>query len=247
MEPGEQILKTDRFIRSLPLEDQKLLVYHCRGLSQEIIRETIGYESPELYWIRLSGVVNGLQKEMGREPEPDIPPELKAVVRQVESIRDGLVKEILEVSDNIDREARKKRNRTKALFSISGGLLLLLAAFWFIWPKWVRPDAAGLFDQYQSSLRIDTATIDTTRYDGNRFYEALDCFLSGELVPARALFMELVAEGTGYGVESRWFAALIDLRQENLESCREQLRLLKESDPVFFEAYGRKLLKKLKN
>ena len=73
----------------------------------------------------------------------------------------------------------------------------------------------------------------------------MDFFLSGELPPARPLLEELISEGTEYQVISRWYLALIHLHEGNTEACREQLKMLREEDPAFFRAYGRKLMRRL--
>jgi hypothetical protein len=237
--------QADRFIRSLSTPDQKLLFYVSQNMSPELIREVLPFDSPEQYWIKKDYLLQSLQGYFGRtvssEPGTDL---INAVIR-VFRMREELAEMILTESDLMEKEEEKAKNKRRGrIYLISSPFVLLLALI-FILPLLKKPDLLSLFDQYRTTYQTDTTAIDTTQYSGNRFYQAMEFFLTGELPQARVLLEELVSEGTEYQVTSRWYLALIHLKEGNSAACREQLMVLREEDPVFFRAYGRKLVRRL--
>lgn len=237
--------QADRFIRTLDAEDQRLLFYISRDLAPELIREVLSFNSPEQYWIRKEQLMQGLQRSFGREITAEPGNDLISAVTHVFMIREKLAEMILVEADVLEKEAEKIRNKRRARAYLFSAPFILLLAFIFIYPALKKPDLLSLFDQYKSTFQTDTTAIDTTQYSGNRFYQALDFFLSDDLPQARILLEELISEGTEYQVTSRWYLALIHLHGGNTDACREQLRLIEKEDPAFFNEYGSKLLKRL--
>jgi hypothetical protein len=235
--------QADRFIRTLIAEDQKLLFYISRDLAPELIREVLPFDSPEQYWIRKEQLMQGLQRSFGRPISAEPGNDLISTVTHVFMIREKLAEMIIMEADVLEKEAEKIRNKRRARAYLFSAPVILLLAFVFIYPALKKPDMLSLFDEYKTTFQADTTAIDTTQYAGNRFYQAMDFFLSEELPQARTLFEELISEGTEYQVTSRWYLALIYLHEGNTDACREQLKLLKEEDPAFYEEYGKKLLR----
>ncbi|HBB92912.1 MAG: hypothetical protein A2X22_07725 [Bacteroidetes bacterium GWF2_49_14] len=237
--------QADRFIRTLVAEDQKLLFYISRDLAPDLIREVLPFDSPEQYWIRKEQLMQGLQKSFGRDITAEPGNDLITAVTHVFMIREKLAEMILVEADVQEKETEKIRNKRRARVCLLSAPVILLLAFVFIYPALKKPDILSLFAQYKTTFQADTTAIDTTQYAGNRFYQAMDFFLSDELPQARTLFEELISEGTEFQVTSRWYLALIFLHEGNKDACREQLKLLKEEDPAFFNEYGKKLHRKI--
>ncbi len=244
-ESTEMEQQTDRFIRSLAAEDQKLLFYISRDLAPELIREVLPFDSPEHYWIRKEKLIRGLQMCFGREESAEPGNDLITAVINVFRIRAEMAEMILQESEIIEKRAEKEKNKRRGRIYLISSPFVILLAFIFVFPQLKKPDLLSLFDQYKITFQTDTTAIDTTQYSGNRFYQAMEFFLSDELPQARVLLEELISEGTEYQVTSRWYLALIHLHEGNTDACREQLKMLREEDPVFFREYGRKLVRRL--
>jgi len=55
----------------------------------------------------------------------------------------------------------------------------------------------------------------------------------------------MISGDSPFRVSSRWFLALINLRNGDRASCREQLKAIQADDPSFYKQVAEKLFRKL--
>jgi hypothetical protein len=212
------------FIDNLSDEDRKLLNFLLRELPAEAIIESMDFESPEEFWIRK----RRLEEELANRP--------MSGVARIFLERRQWADRILEMADALDREADKSRNRKRLRISLLLSPVFLAACYFLFWPLLVKPDPATLFEKYREKVQVDTTQIDTTNYNGSRWYDAMVVFYSDDPLASQSLLLDLVDEGTEYLTQARWFLGLTYLRQGNLKDYRSQLSILKEEDPEFYHS-----------
>jgi|GEM_PF-1195192 len=224
--------ETAEIIDGLTETDRKILNYLSKGLPDEVIVESLESESPEGYWIR--------KEQILKLVDP------KGPAARIFAGRRKWAERILELADELDREAEKIRNRKRMRISVILSPFFLVACYFIFWPLLVRPDTAALFDKYRESVSVDTTIIDTTNYNGSRWYDAMVEFYSDDPATSQPLLQELIDEGTEYLPKARWFLSLTYLRQGDIRECRSQLSVIKEEDPEFYQTIPRRLLTDLR-
>jgi hypothetical protein len=117
--------------------------------------------------------------------------------------------------------------------------------FLFIYPLVIKPDPGSLYEKFKDAYRPDLALIDTTSIAGSSYSEALFLMDEGDFSESAILFEELIPADSIYRVSSRWFLALINLRNGDRESGKELLRAIRTDDPEFYKEVAEKLFRKL--
>jgi hypothetical protein len=235
LEPYEAELSG--LIDGLSPDDQKLLCYLARSLPADAIIESMEFASPEEFWVRKSAVEEKLEGWQAGWP---------GTVAGIFEKRRVWAEKILELADVVDRENEKTRNRKRLKVSLFLSPFFLAACFLIFWPMLVKPDPAVLFERFRNAVPVDTALIDTTNYNGARWYQAMSDFYSDDPITSQILLQELIDEGTEYLTPARWFLSLTFLRRGNFRECRTQLELLKDEDPSFDKKTIRLLYKQLR-
>ncbi len=230
----DRLKQLNRQIKGLPLPQQKLLLYLSRDIDPALIIESMEYTSPELFWLDKALLV--------KEVDPTA---RQHDVLQVFAANEFLLKEIYEVSDKVDREAEKSKNRKYLKRSLIALPVLLLLLYIFVFPLVIKPDPVALYEKFKSGFTPDLAKVDTTLYTGGSYYEAVTLLDEGRYADAAKLFEELISSDSTFRTGSRWFLALINLRNGDKSSCKEQLKALEADDPAFYKNVAEKLFRKL--
>jgi hypothetical protein len=194
------------------------------------------YTSPELFWLDKALLIKEIDPTARQQD-----------VLQVFAENEKLLARIYTISDIMDIEAERARNhkyRNGAL--IASPLILLLLAI-FIYPIVIKPNPVALYEKYKNNFSQDLASIDTLSYAGGAYYEAVLLMNEGNYNESGRLFEELIPSDSTFRVKSRWFLALINLRNGNRESCLEQLKAIQADDPSFYKKTAEKLFTKLKS
>ncbi len=224
----------NRQIKSLPMQQQKLLLYLSRDIDPGLIIESMEYASPELFWLDKALLI--------KEVDPTA---RKQDVLQVFAVNESLVAQIYSVSDIMDHEAEKSKNRKYRKWSMVAIPVILGLVFLFVYPVVMKPDPVALYEKFKSAYRPDLTSIDTVDYAGGSYYEALLLLEEGSYPESAKLFGELIPGNNSFRVSSRWFLALINLRSGDKKSCKEQLKAIRSEDPAFYRKVAEKLDRKL--
>jgi hypothetical protein len=230
----ERLKQLNKQIKGLPLQQQKLLHYLSRDIDPALIIETLEYSSPELFWLDKALLVKEVDPTARQQD-----------VLQVFEANVSLLDTIIEVSDLMDREAEKSKSKKYRNWLIFSSPVILLVLFLFVYPLLVKPDYRALYDQYKSAFVPGMSSIDTTSYQGGSYHEALLLMEEGNLALSAKLFEELIPVDSTYRVSSRWFLALINLHEGDVQSCREQLNALRADDEEFYQKFAEKLYRKI--
>lgn len=230
----DRLKHLNRQIKGLPLQQQKLLLYLSRDIEPSLIIESMEYASPELFWLDKALLVKEVDPTARQQD-----------VLLVFGINQQLVDEIYLVSDIMDREAEKTKNRKYRRWSLIAGPVILALLFFVVYPVLRKPETSALYDQFKSAYQVDLNSIDTTSYNGGSFYEAILLMDQGDFTASAKLFEELIPADSSYRVSSRWFLALINLHNGDVESCQEQLKALRVDDRSFYKRVAEKLAGKL--
>ena len=229
----DRLLQADRFLRTLSREDQELLVYSCKGLDPALILESLPGLSAGEYWDRR----NHLCDLLG--------PVTPDSIVEIHQIREQLAVRVIETGEAMERAKEAERNRRRTRWFLGLSPVFLAAVLFGILPVLLKPSPSELFNRYRSLLPADTLQPDTVSYDGLRWYEAQVSYYSGNPSDAVPLLEELLTEGTDRINAARWMLAMSYLQAGDRSRCREQLKLIRESDPDFFSRYGRDVIRKL--
>ena len=230
----DRLKHLNRQIKGLPLQQQKLLLYLSRDIEPNLIIESMEYPSPELFWLDKALLVKEVDPT-ARQQE----------VLQVFGINQKLVDEIYAVSDIMDQEAEKSKSRKYRRWSLIAAPVILVLVILVVYPVLLKPDTNALYDRFKSAYKVDPSSIDTTSYNGGSFYEAILRMDQGDFAASAKLFEELIPADSSYRTKSRWFLALINLHNGDVESCREQLKALRADDQSFYKSVAEKLSGKL--
>lgn len=230
----DRLKQLNRQIKGLPLQQQKLLLYLSRDIDPALIIESMDYTSPELFWLDKALLV--------KEVDPTA---RQHDVLQVFAANEFLLKEIYEVSDKIDREAEKSKNRKYLKWSLVSVPVIVFLLYLFVYPVVMKPDPVALYEKFKSGFTPDLAKVDTTSYNGGSYYEAVTLLDEGRYADAAKLFEELITSESTFRTDSRWFIALINLRNGDKSSCKEQLKALQADDPAFYKKVAEKLFRQL--
>lgn len=229
-----RLKQLNRQIKGLPLQQQKLLLYLSRDIDPALIIESMEYSSPELFWLDKALLIKEVDPTARQQD-----------VIEVFSINDSLLNEIIAVSDVVDREKEKSKGRRYRNGSLIAAPVILLLLYLFVYPLVVKPDPVALFEKFNSGYTPDRALIDTTTYNGGSYYEALLLMDEKQYMESATLFKELITVDSSLRTSSRWFLALINLRNGDRESCREQLSAIRSEDPDFYKQVAEPLYRKL--
>ena len=230
----ERLRQLNLQIKSLPLQQQKLLLYLSRDIDPAIIIESMEYPSPELFWLDKALLIKEVDPTARQQD-----------VLHVFAANESLLADLYAVSDAMDLEAEKSKshkNRNRMLLAAS--VILILSAI-FIYPLVIKPNPVALYEKFKTSFRPDMASVDTSSYAGGSYYEAVLLMEEGNFSESAKLFEELIPSDSTFRISSRWFLALINLRNGDKESCLEQLRAIRNDDPAFYKRVAEKLLLKL--
>ncbi len=232
LSPSEDRLKQlNHQIKSLPLQQQKLLLWLSRDLEPVVIIESMEYASPELFWLDKALLIKEIDP-VARQKE----------VLQVFEINQSLLDQMITVSDLMDAEQEKVKKRKYRNWGLAAAPVVLVLFWLFIYPILSKPDPVALFDRYKITYRVDLSAIDTVSYQGGAFYEANLLMDEGNFNQAATLFEELIAADSTYRTPSRWFLGLLKLRSGDIQSCKEQLNAIRGEDPVFYKKVAEKLV-----
>jgi len=229
-----RIKQLNHQIKGLPLRQQKLLLYLSRDIEPALIIESLEYTSPDLFWLDKALLV--------KEVDPKA---RKQDVLMVFEGNEALLTEIYAVSDAMDEEEERSKKKKYRRWSLVGVPVILLIVFVFVFPVLIRPDTVALYEKFNTSVLPDLSTVDTTTYNGGSYYEARLMMEEGNFAGSAKLFEELIPADSIYRVGSRWCLALINLRNGDKESCLEQLKAIRNEDPVFYRNVAEKLYRKL--
>jgi len=229
-----RLKQLNRQIKGLPMQQQKLLLYLSRDIDPALIIESMEYPSPELFWLDKALLIKEVDPTARQQD-----------VLQVFAVNESLLEGICTVSDIMDREAKKSKSRTYRNWSLIAAPVILLLAVLFVYPLLIKPDPVALFEKFKDTYRPDTASIDTTSYTGGSYYEAILLMGEGRFPESAKLFEEMIPSDSTFRTSSRWFLALINLRNGDRESCMEQLKAIQTEDPAFYKRVAEKLLQKL--
>jgi hypothetical protein len=227
---SDRIKLLNRQIKALPLQQQKLLHYLSRNVDQALIIESMEYASPELFWLDRALLI--------KEVDPTA---RQNDVLRVFAVNEQLLDEIYAVSDIMDLEAEKSKNRKSLKYSLIAAPFFLALVFMFIYPLLVKPNPVALYDEYKNAYQPILSSIDTTSYVGGSYFEALLLMKEGNFSESATLFREIIPVDSTYRASSRWFLALISLRNGDQQSCKEQLKAIQSEDPAFYKKVAEKL------
>lgn len=230
----DRLKQLNRQIKGLPLQQQKLLHYLSRDLDPALIIESLEYRSPELFWLDKALLIKEVDPTARQQD-----------VLQVFAVNQSLLDEIFSVSDIMDLEAEKSKNKTYRKWSLASVPVILLLLYLFVYPLVIKPDPLALYEKFKVTYRPGPVSEDTVSYAGGSYYEALVLMDEGNFSESAKLFEELLSGSSPFRTGSRWFLALINLRSGDRESCREQLRIIRNDDPAFYKKVARKLDRKL--
>ena len=230
----ERLKQLNRQILSLPLQQQKVLLYLSRDIDPSLIIESMEYTSPELFWLDKALLVKEVDPTARQQD-----------VLQVFSVNESLVEEVKSISDVMDQEEEKAKSKKYRKWALMSLPVILLLLYFVVYPILVKPDTTSLYDKYKSLYRIDLKSIDTLSYAGGSYYEALLLMDEENFVQSAKLFEEMIQADSAFRVSSRWFLALINLRNNDIESCKEQLNALKKEDAVFYKKVAENLYQKI--
>jgi len=232
----ERLRQLNLQIKKLPLQQQKLLLYLSRDMDPALIIESMEYLSPELFWLDKAKLIKEIDPAARQQD-----------VLRVFAANESLLAEIYAVSDLMDIEAEKsKSKKTRNRMLLVASVILILTAI-FIYPLVIKPDPVAWYEKYKTSFRPDMAAIDTSSYAGGAYFEALLLMEEGNFSESARLFEEMIPSDSTFRTSSRWFLALINLRNGEKESCLEQLRAIRNDDPAFYKRVAEKLFQKLDN
>jgi hypothetical protein len=233
--PVEERFKLlNRQIKGLQLQQQRLLHYLSRDIDPALIIETMEYSSPELFWLDKAILVKEVDPTARQQD-----------VLRVFAENASLLEAIIEISEVMDAEAEKLKNKKYRNWLFLSAPVILLFLFLFIYPLLVKPDYQSLYDQYKSVYVPVMSAIDTVSYEGGSYHEALLLMEEGNLSLSAKLFEELIPVDSSYRASSRWFLALINLHEGDVPSCREQLNALRTEDEKFYREVAEKLYRKI--
>lgn len=230
----DRLKQLNRQIKGLPIQQQKVLLYLSRDIEPALIIESMEYASPDLFWLDKALLV--------KEVDPSA---RQHDVLKVFAANEALLEEIYEVSDKMDREAEKSKNRRYLIWTLGSAPVVLALLFLVIIPLFLKSDPVALYEQFKSAYTPDTSSIDTTSYTGGSYVEALAQMKDGNYSVAAKLFEELVANDSTYRTASRWYLVLINLQNGDRRSCKDQLKILEAEDPAFYRKVAEKLAGKL--
>jgi hypothetical protein len=230
----DRLKQLNRQIRGLPLQQQKLLLYLSRNIDPALIIESMEYPSPELFWLDKALLIKVVDPTARQQD-----------VKLVFAINESLLDEIYAVSDIMDLETEKTKNRKYRRWLLMASPVVLLLVLMFVYPLLTKPDPVRLYEKFRVAYRPDPAAIDTTAYEGGLYYEAMLQMDEGNYTESARLLEELISGESAYRSRSRWFLALINLRNGDRESCKEQLVAIRNDDPAFYKSVAVKLWQKL--
>ncbi|MFA5816816.1 MAG: hypothetical protein WC865_14480 [Bacteroidales bacterium] len=230
----DRLKQLNRQIKGLPIQQQKLLLYLSRDIDPALIIESMEYSSPELFWLDKALLIKEFDPTARQQD-----------VLQVFAVNESLLAEIYSVSDIMDLEAEKSKSHKYRNWSLIAAPVILLLVYLFIYPVLIKPDPVALYEKFKVTYRPDIASIDTTSYVGGSYYEALLLMDEGNFAESAKLFEEMIPGDSPFRVSSRWFLALINLRNGDRASCREQLKAIQNDDPAFYKQVAEKLSRKL--
>jgi hypothetical protein len=229
-----RLTQLNRQIKSLTLPQQKLLLYLSRDIEPALIIESMEYASPELFWLDKALLVKEVDPTARQQD-----------VRQVFQITEQLLDEIFQVADELDQETEKKKNRKFRKWLVFSAPVVLLFAVLFLYPVLIKPDPVALYDSFKGAYRPDTDSVDTIGYAGAAYADALYLLEEGNFNEAAKLFAEVIPADSSLRTASRWFLALISIRNGDKPGCNEQLRIIRNDDPDFYRNVAEKLYRKV--
>lgn len=230
----ERLKQLNRQIKGLPLPQQKLLLYLSRDMDPGLIIESMEYPSPELFWLDKALLIKEVDPTARQQD-----------VLHVFALNESLLDEIIAVSDVMDREAEQSKTKKYRNWMLLAAPVILLLLYLFVFPVLIKPDPVAMYEKFKASYQPDLSLIDTASYSGSTYYEAIMLLNEGNFTESRKLFGELIPVDSTFRTVSCWFIALINLREGNKESCREQLRTIRDNDPAFYRKVAEKLSRKL--
>jgi hypothetical protein len=226
----DRLKQLNRQIKGLPLKQQKLLLYLSKDIDPALIIESMEYQSPELFWLDKALLIKEVDPTARQQD-----------VLQVFEVNELLLEEIRLLSDVMDQEADQAKARKTRNWSLMAAPVVLLLAVVFLYPLLFKPDPVALYEKFRDAYRPDTTLIDTASYTRGSYYEALLLMSEGSFPESAKLFEELIPADSTFRTSSRWFLALINLRNGNRESCLEQLKAIQAEDPEFYRKVAEKL------
>ncbi len=230
----DRLKQLNRQIKGLPIQQQKLLLYLSRDIEPALIIESMEYASPDLFWLDKALLV--------KEVDPSA---RQHDVLKVFAANEALLEEIYQVSDRMDREAEKSKNRRYLIWSLASAPVVLSVLILLVYPLLVKPDPVALYEEFKSAYVQNISSIDTTSYTGGSYVEAIAQLKDGNYSVAAKLFEELVGSDSTFRSASRWYLVLINLRDGDRKTCKEQLKILEADDPAFYRKVAEKLAGKL--
>lgn len=101
--------------------------------------------------------------------------------------------------------------------------------------------------QFQKALaKADSLLYSQPENTGLLFFNGLTAMELGQTDQSIRMFTQVIPRGGSYEMYSRWYLALIYLRQENFAACRDQLSTLKKINGRPYEKQIDKLYRKLR-
>ncbi len=226
-ESDERLQQLNQLIKSLPAPQQRLLRYLSMDIEPALIIESMEYSSPELFWLDKALLVK----------EVDPTARQQDVIRVFE-VNESLVALIIRISDLMEEEDVKARNRRFRKGTLIAAPLVLALLYFVVYPMLFRPDPIALFDKYIGRYTTDTTDMDSLSFAGATYLEASALLEAGRYAESAGLFQQVIQADTLLQTDARWYLALCELRTGNTKGCAEQLRLLRSGDPVFFRRVG---------
>jgi len=220
----------NRQIKSLPLQQQKLLLYLARDIEPRLIIESMEYASPELFWLDKALLIKIVDSSARKND-----------VLLVFAANEFLLNEIHEVADSMEQEVAKTKKRKLQILTLIAVPIVLLFVGLFVLPEMNKPNPVALFEQFKSAYQPPWTSIDTTSFAGGNYYEAFMLLKEDHFTESARLFEETVVADAAFRTGSRWFLALINLQKGDLRSCRDQLRAIKSEDPAFYRSIAKGL------
>lgn len=240
-EPDEYYIGINSRIKQLTTIQQKILLYVCQGHDPGLISESLELDSPEAFWLERKVILDIMASDsfLSGDEVPD--EQLRSDILHVFRVNGDILGRFQEISDELEKEREKHKSRLRIRWSVVIVPVILLLLFLFIYPLLVKPDPVNLFEQYKNSCIPDLQQIDTTLFWPGQFYEACVLFNSESYSEAESLLGEITREGADFLSESRWMMVLIYLNRGLGKSSRNQLNMIRRTDPDFYQKCCRKL------
>ncbi len=216
-EEDENLKDINRRIKLLKKDFRKLLHFIVQGHEPKVITESLGYKDDTVFWINKKEC---LSQYLGNETdltEKQIA-DILFVFEKNAKIRDNF----LFNTDVMQRQNKKKSNRNRWIITSIIAVLVPAIFFLFVYPRLIQKDFQTLFD-YGVEKSDFVMTIDSTQ-----------------------LLDEMIFETEEYSPDFFWLNSLKSLQNGDSESCRDNLKALKESDFGMFKERGQYIYQRLK-